>query len=133
MASAKRCVALVQQLLDEAHAEGFPPGEAELGHWPGPARAAWEVAPEPGVIVRLAGELITILPLNEHPSEADRIVDLAWILQDFIVEYDWVHYEPIWPACVKHPHTHPLTACVVDGLAVWICPRNKSVIRPIEG
>lgn len=40
----------------------------------------------------------------------------------------WSEGEPaVWPRCPDHPDTHPLEAVVVDGTAVWVCPKSGAV------
>jgi hypothetical protein len=51
--------------------------------------------------------------------EAEALAELASQIQDFAVEATWG--EPL-PPCPGHPH--PLSAHVVDGVAVWECPRD---------
>ena len=36
-----------------------------------------------------------------------------------------------WPVCAAHPTTHPLSATVVDGQAVWACPAGGAAASPI--
>ncbi|GAA4364556.1 hypothetical protein [Nocardioides caricicola] len=40
------------------------------------------------------------------------------------------HLPSNWPRCPEHPDNHPMAAKVVDGRAVWTCPRGD---RPVAG
>jgi hypothetical protein len=53
-----------------------------------------------------------------HLPEASAVAELASQLQDHVIEETWGEARP---PCPGHPH--PLSARVVDGVAVWECPR----------
>ncbi|MFC3573567.1 hypothetical protein ACFOZ0_09845 [Streptomyces yaanensis] len=54
-----------------------------------------------------------------------RLAEIADRVQDWAVEALWAEgASAVWPPCPAHPDTHPLTATVVEGKAVWACPRS---------
>ncbi|BBC34807.1 hypothetical protein SGFS_061010 [Streptomyces graminofaciens] len=56
------------------------------------------------------------------------LVDVAEQVQTWAVEALWAAGEPtVWPRCPEHPGSHPLTAAVEKGAAVWVCPRTATV------
>ncbi|MET7702318.1 hypothetical protein [Streptomyces sp. NPDC005485] len=59
-----------------------------------------------------------------------RLAEVADGVQEWAVEALWGEGEPaVWPGCPAHPGSHPLNATVVDGVAVWVCPRDRE--RPV--
>ncbi|GAA4871033.1 hypothetical protein [Kitasatospora terrestris] len=87
-------------------------------------------APLPGLHVRVsagADRTSVHLPFGLPPAEA--LCLLADRLQDWAVEL--THGSPL-PPCPGHPH--PLSATVLDGAAVWTCPRRPDhPVAPIAG
>ena len=82
-------------------------------------------------VVDLDGQLFQLLE-NPYLEPAWQVADLASQLQDVLVEMaPSLRLESVWPACVAHQHTHPLTATVRDGRAVWECPATHETVRPI--
>jgi hypothetical protein len=116
--------ALEPVLRDLEHAGAVMP-EVRDGHWSDfeGQRTAMLYGPDgsgSGVFV-LAGE-----PL------ADRVARVADQVQEWAVEALWTAGRPAtWPECPDHPDTHPLQAVVLDGRAVWTCPRTGQVVRDI--
>lgn len=67
-------------------------------------------------------------------SAAERVASLADQLQELVVEnLVPLGHQAVWPECPEHPRSHPLTATVDDGDAVWICPKSQTVISAIGG
>jgi len=65
---------------------------------------------------------------DERPGV--RLAEVADRAQEWAVEALWGEGEPaVWPGCPAHPDSHPLDATVVDGVAVWVCPRDER--RPV--
>ncbi|WP_127939789.1 hypothetical protein [Nonomuraea polychroma] len=63
-----------------------------------------------------------------------QVADLADQVQEWAVEALWLEGLPaVWPECPAHPDTHPLSATVTGGVAVWACPQTKTVIAAIGG
>ncbi len=61
-----------------------------------------------------------------------RIASVADQVQEWAVEELCSIGRPTnWPPCPQHPHTHPLSACMRDGQAVWSCPRTGYVAAQI--
>lgn len=66
---------------------------------------------------------------DERPGV--RLAEVADRAQEWAVEALWGEGEPaVWPHCPAHPDSHPLGATVVDGVAVWVCPRDDG--RPVS-
>ena len=36
-----------------------------------------------------------------------------------------------WPECPQHPDSHPPMAAVLEGRAVWICPRAGDLVSDV--
>ncbi|MFF4957881.1 hypothetical protein ACFY2Z_12450 [Streptomyces sp. NPDC001222] len=65
-------------------------------------------------------------------TPAERLARLADHVQDWAVEALWAEGAPaVWPHCPAHPGTHPLTASVVRGEAVWTCPRSGATVAAV--
>ncbi|MEV6483079.1 hypothetical protein [Streptomyces sp. NPDC051576] len=63
---------------------------------------------------------------------AEQLANLADQVQERAVEALWSEGAPaVWPSCPAHPDTHPLTATVVAGTAVWVCPKNGATVARI--
>ncbi|MGH3166970.1 MAG: hypothetical protein ACRDN0_13925 [Trebonia sp.] len=62
----------------------------------------------------------------------ERIASVADQVQEWAVETLWQEGRPAtWPECPAHPDSHPLTAVMRDGRAVWTCPKTKHVVGDI--
>lgn len=62
-------------------------------------------------------------PVGVTPAE--RLAHLAEQVQEWAVEALWSEgASAAWPQCPDHPDTHPLEAAVVDGTAMWVCPKG---------
>ncbi|MGW4975561.1 hypothetical protein [Streptomyces mirabilis] len=56
------------------------------------------------------------------------LAEVADGVQDWAVEALWGEGKPaVWPECSAHPDSHPLGAAVVEGVAVWVCPKEGAV------
>jgi hypothetical protein len=65
--------------------------------------------------------------LRDQPP-AERLAWLADQVQDWEVEELAAAGRPAtWPECPQHPGTHPLSAVVLDDVAVWQCPAAGTV------
>ncbi|MFD4139647.1 hypothetical protein [Streptomyces sp. NPDC058572] len=65
-------------------------------------------------------------------TPAERLASLAEQVQEWAVEALWSEgASAVWPHCPVHPDTHPLTATVVAGTAVWACPKNGATVTRI--
>ena len=56
----------------------------------------------------------------------DRIAMVADQVQEWVIEALWATAPTNWPPCPDHPGTHPLSANVANGAAVWTCPKDGS-------
>ena len=68
--------------------------------------------------------------LCEPQDEPELLVDIADYLQEQV--FDGQGSEPwgkAWPECPGHPH--PPDPTVINGVAVWVCPRDGRVLAPI--
>lgn len=55
-------------------------------------------------------------------------------VQEWLIEELWEQARPTnWPACPRHPETHPLTAIAEQGAAIWVCPTERLPVAPIGG
>ncbi|UUU23536.1 hypothetical protein [Streptomyces sp. DSM 40750] len=56
------------------------------------------------------------------------LAEVADQVQGWAVEALWAAgVSAVWPGCPEHPDTHPLTATVEKGAAVWVCPWSGAV------
>ncbi|WP_406171683.1 hypothetical protein [Streptomyces sp. NBC_00996] len=54
-----------------------------------------------------------------------RLAEVADQVQEWAVEALWTEGESaVWPRCPAHPDSHPSAATVVEGVAVWVCPKT---------
>ncbi len=61
-----------------------------------------------------------------------RIASVADQVQEWAVEELCSIGRPTnWPQCPQHPRSHPLSAVVREGRAVWSCPRTGFVAAEI--
>jgi hypothetical protein len=68
------------------------------------------------------------------PPTADRIVQVANQIQDFVVETLPEHGHPaVWPECGEHPGSHPLEPATDASQPVWRCPRSGQIHGAIGG
>ncbi|GAA4089990.1 hypothetical protein GCM10022233_86650 [Streptomyces shaanxiensis] len=75
---------------------------------------------------------LTVPPPGVTPAE--RLASLAEQVQEWAVEALWSEgASAVWPHCPDHPDTHPLEAGVVEGTAVWACPKSGSVFARVGG
>lgn len=58
---------------------------------------------------------------------SEQLVSVADQVQEWVIEENGPTNSN-WPQCPWHPDNHPLSAQLVDGQGVWICPvRNTPV------
>jgi hypothetical protein len=65
--------------------------------------------------------------------EPQRVADAADQVQQWAIEDRWGRAPTNWPPCPRHPDSHPLTATVRDGKAVWTCPGDGTVTALLGG
>jgi len=65
------------------------------------------------------------ISIQPGSAEADQIATVAEQVQAWVIEEFWGRNSN-WPPCPRHPATHPMMAEVVDGTAVWRCPRDPT-------
>ncbi len=63
--------------------------------------------------------------------EADRTAKAADQVQEWVIEELWGQAATNWPPCPNHPDSHPLSAEVRDDVAVWVCPRERTVFAAV--
>ncbi|WP_218156765.1 hypothetical protein [Amycolatopsis saalfeldensis] len=68
---------------------------------------------------------------SRSASAPDRVAMVAEQVQDWAIEQLWGRATTNWPACPRHPETHPLRVSVRDGVAVWTCPAGGVAITPV--
>jgi hypothetical protein len=66
------------------------------------------------------------LRVDRDEPEPHRIAMVADQVQEWVIEELWPTAPTNWPPCPDHPGTHPLTAKVVHGDAMWTCPADGS-------
>jgi hypothetical protein len=59
-------------------------------------------------------------------SPAERIVEVADQVQEWVIHELWPEAATNWPACPHHPETHPVKALVVGSAALWCCPTDST-------
>lgn len=70
------------------------------------------------------------VPLSDTAER--QLVTLAGQIQDIVVEHNgFLGLDTAIPPCPSHPGTHPLAPAVNGAHAVWMCPADKSISRPI--
>jgi len=87
----------------------------DLASWLEYEANSWTVYLRDGVV---SGSMFTVR--GDAPA-ADRIVDLADALQDFVVDATWVAR----PRCPGHPH--PMMPRLVESTAWWVCPKSSAI------
>jgi len=60
--------------------------------------------------------------LNGDQPPAEMVADIASQLQDDVIDEVW----GAWPACPGH--VHPMALDTVEGVAVWVCPSDATVV-----
>lgn len=73
--------------------------------------------------------------LNTTLHAPAAVAALADQVQEIVIENLRCENRTNWPPCPEHPTTHPLTAAVRGGLAVWRCPltgRDGAVIGELR-
>ncbi|EKX61368.1 hypothetical protein Sipo8835_36755 [Streptomyces ipomoeae] len=84
----------------------------------------------PGVILFApdgSGQGVHAEPDGRGP--ATLLAEVADQVQGWAVEALWAAgASAVWPGCPEHPDTHPLGVEVVEGAAVWVCPRTGAVV-----
>jgi hypothetical protein len=64
--------------------------------------------------------------VDRSEPEPHRIAMMADQVQEWVIEELWPTAPTNWPPCPDHPETHPLTAKVAHGGAMWTCPADGS-------
>jgi hypothetical protein len=88
--------------------ESWPPGEGLLVH------------------VEVFGRPSSV-GFAEGTDLEDVAARLGAEIQDLVLEENWGEARP---TCTGHPH--PLSATVMNGVAVWHCPAGEGAPRPIR-
>ena len=66
--------------------------------------------------------------VDRSEPEPHRIAMMADQVQEWVIEELWPTAPTNWPPCPDHPDTHPLTAKVAHGYAMWTCPADDSTV-----
>ena len=66
--------------------------------------------------------------VDRSEPEPHRIAMMADQVQEWVIEELWPTAPTNWPPCPDHPDTHPLTAKVAHGDAMWTCPADGSTV-----
>ncbi|MFF4347273.1 hypothetical protein [Streptomyces sp. NPDC001530] len=62
-----------------------------------------------------------------------RLAEVADQVQEWAVEALWGEAKSaVWPHCPVHPDSHPLSATVVEGVAVWVCAKAPKGAAPVS-
>ncbi|GAA4628811.1 hypothetical protein GCM10023196_046740 [Actinoallomurus vinaceus] len=69
--------------------------------------------------------------VDRAAAEADRVVQVADQVQEWVIEELWGQAATNWPRCPGHPATHPLRASTRARSAMWVCPSEGTPISPI--
>jgi hypothetical protein len=65
-------------------------------------------------------------------APATQVAAVADQVQEWAVEALWsAGRSTSWPACPRHPESHPLTAAEKDGRPVWMCPTTRAVLAEV--
>lgn len=67
---------------------------------------------------------------DRRVAEHERIARVADQVQEWVIEQRWGAGATNWPACPRHPDSHPLQASVRGGAAVWLCPADDVPVAP---
>ena len=107
--------------------------DMQLPH-PVPTHIAWEALTEDAGTLWFCevdenGGCGTELTRETDDTDADRLVGLAWFLQDQFFPETQAAWGEARPACPGHPH--PATPEVHNGEAWWICPAGSGPIARI--
>jgi hypothetical protein len=72
------------------------------------------------------------LSVRRTDASAERVADAADQVQEWVIEDQLrTSGRTNWPPCPSHPDNHPLQATVVESYAMWTCPADDSVVRPV--
>ena len=69
------------------------------------------------------------LQLPDEPTGAEILAEIAHYLQDQVFDQHAETWGEPLPICPGHPH--PPDPRIIDGEAVWVCPRDGRVLAPI--
>ena len=117
----------LEPVLHDLARAGLEPPEFDSTDWAGDSDRAsvmmWRAdGSGAGVSVARAAPLV------------ERVVEAADQVQEWAIEGQlWGRAPTNWPSCPRHPSTHPLEPVVVTAEAVWVCPRDRSVVALIGG
>ncbi|WP_103339913.1 hypothetical protein [Amycolatopsis sp. CA-126428] len=82
--------------------------------------------------LRVEGEQIGVLALDEAAAAAERLSTLADFTQDLVLEKVFADGRSVtWPRCLDRTHGHPMVVALDDGRALWRCPRDARLVVPI--
>jgi hypothetical protein len=72
------------------------------------------------------------ISIRSGETPVEQVADLADQIQEWAVEeLCAIGQSATWPECPEHPASHPLSPRVLDGVAVWQCPRSHQTIAEI--
>ncbi len=105
-------------VLDDLRNSGGPVPDVRDAQWsnfPGQVTAMLYAADD-------CGQGVSAMAAEPLPQ---RIASVADQVQEWAVEeLCRIRRPATWPECTWHPDSHPMTAEVRDGRAVWTCPRS---------
>lgn len=61
----------------------------------------------------------------------EQIAVIADQVQEWVIDEVREHHGANWPACPRHPDTHPLRPSTNNKVAIWLCPVDKIAIARI--
>lgn len=95
---------------------------------------AWTDNPSLATAILDSPKWSTGVGLMLSAPDASAVVALADQLQKWVIEELWCEAAPTnWPPCPHHAESHPLTAAVRDGAAMWACPTDGTAFTIVGG
>jgi hypothetical protein len=85
-----------------------------------------------GMYISISETEFAFVRMETDGSPAEQLAALADDLADWLVEQlPSIGHPAVWPPCPQHVNTHPLEAQVINDDAVWVCPRDETVVAAI--
>jgi hypothetical protein len=114
----------LEPVLRDIRASGMPEPEVRDGDWLDDPQfsSAWLCSSDGSAVgVRVMWAA----------AEADRVVEVADQVQEWLVHELIGTSATNWPPCPNHPDNHPLMAWTRGRIAMWICPSDGTQFSPL--